>query len=95
MVWFLWLQYSGSLLSPPNPGILRGKVLIEQVLNEDVNKEGTELIWCVSGLDGMFVLVTAVCHSVVVSVKYSQKPLGSVGDSSILPFFRQSGHWET
>ena len=91
LVWFLWLQYSDSLLSPPNPGILRGKVLIEQVLNEDVNKEGTELIWCVSGLDGMFVLVTAVCRSVVVSVKYSQKPLGSVGDSSILPFLGSLG----
>lgn len=54
-----------------------------------------ELIWCVSDLDGMFVLVTAVCHFVVVSIKYSQKPVGSVGDSSTLPFFRQSGHWET
>lgn len=40
LVWLLWLQDSGSLLSPLNPGILRGKVLTEQACNKDVSKEG-------------------------------------------------------
>ena len=39
----------------------------------------------------MFVLVIGGCHSVVVSIKYSQKPLGSVGDSSIIPFLGSLG----
>ena len=54
-------------------------------------RRATELIGRVSGRDGVFVLVTAVCHSVVVSVKYSQKPLGSVADGSILAFLGSLG----
>ena len=40
-----WFGFSGcntvaACFPPPNPGILRGEVIIEQVL-KDVNKEGT------------------------------------------------------
>lgn len=89
LVWLSWQQYTVSFSATLNGNSWRKS---PQELSKDINKEGAcAYLQCFSGLERVFALVTGGCYSVVLSIKYSQKPLGSAGDSSIIPFLGSLG----